>query len=64
MSRLKQRTLVMAGRDDPLIHMFNARLMRLLIPNSELKVFDCGHLFLMTRPDESVRAINEFLDKP
>ena len=54
----------MAGRDDPLIHMFNARLMRLLIPNSELKVFDCGHLFLMTRPDESVRAINEFLDKP
>ncbi|HOY36063.1 MAG TPA: poly(3-hydroxyalkanoate) depolymerase [Piscinibacter sp.] len=64
LSRLKQRTLVMAGRDDPLIHMFNARLMRLLIPNSELKVFDCGHLFLMTRPDESVRAINEFLDKP
>ena len=64
LSRLKQPTLVMAGRDDPLIHMFNARLMRLLIPNSELKVFDCGHLFLMTRPDESVRAINEFLDKP
>lgn len=61
--RLKQRTLVMAGRDDPLIHTFNARLMRSLIPNSELKLFDCGHLFLMTRQEESVRAINEFLDK-
>ena len=61
--RLKQRTLVMAGRDDPLIHTFNARLMRSLIPNSELKLFDCGHLFLMTRQEESVRAINEFLDE-
>ena len=61
--RLKQRTLVMDGRDDPLIHTFNARLMRSLIPNSELKLFDCGHLFLMTRQEESVRAINEFLDK-
>ena len=37
--------------------------MRSLIPNSELKLFDCGHLFLMTRQEESVRAINEFLDK-
>ena len=62
--RLRQPTFVMAGRDDPLIHLFNARLMRVMIPNSEIKVFDCGHLFLMTRQEETVRAINEFLDKP
>ncbi len=41
----------------------SSRLMRSLIPNSELKLFDCGHLFLMTRQEESVRAINEFLDE-
>jgi len=62
--RLPQPTLVMAGIDDPLIPLINARLQHKLIRRSELKVFDCGHLFLMTRPLESVRAINEFLDRP
>jgi len=62
--RLKQPTLLMAGNDDPLVPLLNARLMHRLIPNCELKVFDCGHLFLLTRAAESARAINEFLDRP
>jgi poly(3-hydroxyalkanoate) depolymerase len=62
--RLSQPTLVMAGIDDPLIPMFNARLLHKLIRRSELKMFDCGHLFLLTRPEESTRAISEFLDRP
>ncbi|MDC8783793.1 poly(3-hydroxyalkanoate) depolymerase [Roseateles koreensis] len=62
--RLNQPTLVMAGNDDPLIPLINARLMNRLIPNSELKVFDCGHLFLLTRMQESVSAIREFLQRP
>ena len=61
--RLRQPTLVMAGDDDPLIPLINARLLHRLIPRSELKVFDCGHLFLMTRPEESAAAIAEFLDR-
>jgi len=24
----------------------------------------CGHLFLLTRADETVRVMNEFLDRP
>jgi poly(3-hydroxyalkanoate) depolymerase len=63
LSRIRQPTLVMAGADDPLIPMQNARLMHRLIPGSELKVFDCGHLFLLTRIDESSAAIREFLDE-
>jgi poly(3-hydroxyalkanoate) depolymerase len=62
--RLSQPTLVMAGTDDPLIPLVNAKLLHTLIPRSELKVFDCGHLFLMTRARESAQAINEFLDRP
>lgn len=61
---LRQPTLIMAGRDDPLIPLANAKLMRLLIPHSELQVFDCGHLFLMTRGEASARTIGEFLDRP
>jgi poly(3-hydroxyalkanoate) depolymerase len=60
---LKQPTLVMAGADDPIVPMANARLMCRLIPNSELKVLDCGHLFLLTRAEESARAIEEFLSR-
>jgi poly(3-hydroxyalkanoate) depolymerase len=62
--RLKQRTLVMAGDDDPLIPLANARIMHALIPHSELQVFDCGHLFLLTRAERSAAAIREFLDRP
>jgi poly(3-hydroxyalkanoate) depolymerase len=62
--RLRQPTLIMAGRDDPLVPLANAKLMRLLIPHSELQVFDCGHLFLMTRGVASARAIGKFLDRP
>jgi poly(3-hydroxyalkanoate) depolymerase len=61
--RIRQPTLLLAGRDDPLVPLLNARLMHALLPNSELHVFDCGHLFLMTRQHESARVINEFLDR-
>jgi len=62
--RLKQPVLLMAGSDDPIVPLANARLMRRLIHDAELKVFDCGHLFLLTRTEQSARAIEQFLDQP
>jgi poly(3-hydroxyalkanoate) depolymerase len=62
--RLRQPTLIMAGLDDPLVPVANAKLMHRLIPHSELQLFDCGHLFLMTRSDAAARVIGEFLDRP
>lgn len=62
--RIRQPTLLMAGADDPLIPLVNARLMQRLIPHSELAVFDCGHLFLLTRTEASCSRIREFLDRP
>lgn len=61
--RIQQPTLLMAGADDPLIPLINARLMNRLIPHSELAVFDCGHLFLLTRTEASCTRIREFLDR-
>jgi poly(3-hydroxyalkanoate) depolymerase len=61
---LEQPTLVMAGADDPIAPIANARLMCRLIPGAQLTVFDCGHLFLLTRPERSARAIDEFLTRP
>ena len=62
--RLRQPTLILAGRDDPLVPAANAKLMHLLIPHSELQWFDCGHMFLMTRGVAAARVIEEFLDRP
>nr|WHW29417.1 putative poly(3-hydroxyalkanoate) depolymerase [uncultured bacterium] len=58
---LRQKTLIMAGTDDPLIPVINARVLHTLIPNSELELVDNGHLFLVTRPVESARSIEAFL---
>jgi poly(3-hydroxyalkanoate) depolymerase len=58
---LRQPTLVMAGSDDPLVPMINAKMLNSLIPNSRLEVIDDGHLFLVTKPNESARIIEDFL---
>jgi poly(3-hydroxyalkanoate) depolymerase len=58
---LRQPTLVMAGADDPLVPRANAHLLQWLIPDARLEVVDCGHLFLVTRPEESARIVESFL---
>ncbi|TDJ40926.1 MAG: poly(3-hydroxyalkanoate) depolymerase [Gammaproteobacteria bacterium] len=58
---LTQPTLIMAGDDDPIIPMVNARILAGLIPNAELEVFDCGHLFMLTRLRETTQRIEGFL---
>ena len=60
---IKQPTLLLCGDDDPLIKLCNMELMNVLIPNSELRVFDGeGHMFLLTSLDEVVPIVNEFLE--
>ena len=60
--RLHIPTLIMAGEDDPIIPLINARIMAFLIPDARLEIFDCGHLFLLTRQERSVHLIEEFLE--
>lgn len=58
---LRQPTLVMAGTDDPLVPLANARILARLIPNARLVSIDDGHLFLVTKAPESARLVAEFL---
>ena len=60
--RLSQPTLVMAGEDDPIVPLANARLMQRLIRHSTLRIFDCGHLFLLTRANDAAQTIDQFLN--
>ena len=59
--RMRMPVLVLAGNDDPLIPLINARLHALLLPNATLHVFDDGHLFLLTRAAETAEVIGDFL---
>jgi poly(3-hydroxyalkanoate) depolymerase len=58
---IRQPTLILAGSDDPIIPLVNARIMHRLLPHSTLHVFDDGHLGLVTSADELGPLVSEFL---
>jgi len=60
--RLRTPTLVVAGDDDPVIPLANARLMAHRIPDARLHVVrGGGHLFLLDEPESAVGEIQGFL---
>lgn len=59
---LKQPTLVLAGENDQIVPVINGRFLARLIPNARLKVVQGGHLFLVSRADEVIPLIRDFLN--
>jgi poly(3-hydroxyalkanoate) depolymerase len=58
--KIAQPTLILAGKEDPIIHPLNAKFMKARIPDSTLHFFDCGHLFLLTYAQETSAIIHQF----
>jgi poly(3-hydroxyalkanoate) depolymerase len=58
---IRQPTLILAGTDDPIIPLVNARMMARLMPNATLQTFDDGHLGLITRAPVLAPRIAAFL---
>ena len=58
---LRQPTLILAGDDDPIIPLANARLMHRLIRDSRLHVYHGGHLALVTEAAELAPVVDGFL---
>ena len=61
---LRQRTLIMAGDDDPIIPLANARVMHRLIRDCGLHVYPGGHLALITEAAELAPVVDAFLAAP
>ena len=59
--RLRQPTLILAGDDDPIIPLVNARIMHRLIPRSELHVYHGGHLELAADAGRVASVVEAFL---
>ena len=60
--RLRAPTLILAGDDDPIIPLVNARIMHRLIPRSHLHVYHGGHLELAAQAERLAPAVEAFLD--
>ncbi len=59
---IRQPTLVVAGDDDPIVPVVNARIMARLIPEARLHVYRGGHIALITEADDLAPVVEEFLD--
>jgi pimeloyl-ACP methyl ester carboxylesterase len=59
--RIRQPVLVLMGRDDPIVPVVNGRILAGLIPKARLVTIDDGHLFLVSRIDDIVPVIRDFL---
>ena len=58
---LRQPTLVLAGDDDPIIPLVNARVLAGLIPHARLHVYHGGHVELALQPALLAPMIGQFL---
>ena len=59
---IKQRTLILAGDDDPIVPATNPRLMARIIRNSQLAILPgAGHLLMVDSPEIVAPTIENFL---
>ena len=58
---IRQPTLIVAGDDDPIIPVVNARIMARGIPKARLHLYHGGHLALLTEARELAPVIDAFL---
>jgi poly(3-hydroxyalkanoate) depolymerase len=60
--RLRPPTLILAGDDDPIIPVINAKIMHRLIPGSDLHIYQGGHLELAADAETLGAVVEAFLD--
>lgn len=58
---LRQRTLVLSGKDDPLVPALNGRILSFMIRNARFRLIDDGHLFLITSAGQVAPLVRGFL---
>ena len=61
---IRQRMLIIAGRDDPVIPVANARIMARLLPHATVHLHPGGHVDLITNAAELAPVIESFRDQP
>lgn len=58
---IRQPTLILAGQDDPIIPLINAKIMARLLPRATLHVYEDGHLGLVTLANDLGPRVANFV---
>ena len=63
--KIKAKTLIIMGDKDHIVPVVNGKILNRFLPRSKLRVIKgAGHLFLLTRRDETVQLIRNFFLEP
>ena len=49
------------GADDPIVPEINGRLLARRLPDARLQIVDCGHLFIISQPEQTARTVETFI---
>jgi poly(3-hydroxyalkanoate) depolymerase len=61
---IRQRTLIVAGLDDPIVPVVNAKIMARMLPHATVHMHAGGHVDLITNAAELAPVIESFRDLP
>jgi poly(3-hydroxyalkanoate) depolymerase len=61
---VRQETLIIAGTDDPIIPVVNARILNTLLPHSRLHLHSGGHIDLVHNAAELAPVVDRFVRQP
>lgn len=59
--QFKLPALILMGTDDPIVPVVNGRILASRLPDARLELVDCGHLFILTHPEQTALTIERFL---
>lgn len=58
--QIKVPTLILMGNDDKIVPASNGKILHSRLPNSRLEYLDCGHMFMLTKPEETTQLMRDF----
>jgi poly(3-hydroxyalkanoate) depolymerase len=58
---LNQPTLILMGNDDPIVPLINGQILTRLIRGARLQILQDGHLFFVTKPQETAQIVDRFI---
>jgi pimeloyl-ACP methyl ester carboxylesterase len=59
---IRQPTAILAGQDDPIVPLINARVMQRLLPHATLNIYQGGHVALVTEANRLAPIVAAFLN--
>ena len=59
--KLNIPALVLMGEDDPIVPVANGRILASRLKHGKLEIMPCGHLFMVTMPEETAERVERFI---